>query len=176
MKTAAILLVLAAPMFAFSQSPPAVGDPAPVFALPYATRDSIAHSPLRLQDKLGKGPVIVAFYPADWSPGCTKEVCSLRDDFERLAELKATILPISGDYVFSHHEWAKFQNLPFPLLSDHFHAVARAYGSYNAETGFNKRTVFLLNSAGRIAYEDLNYSVANGSDFQRLKEALAALK
>ncbi len=175
MRLTALLIFLAIPALAWTQSAPAVGDRAPQFSLPYATRDSIAHSPMRLADELGHGPVVVAFYPADWSPGCTKEVSSLRDDFQRLVELRATVLPISGDYVFSHHEWAKHQNLPFPLLSDHSHLVARSYGSYDAASGFNRRTVFLLDSQGRIVYENLNYSVKDGSDFQKLKDALAGL-
>lgn len=134
------------PIFVFNlwaQTPPvpAVGSRAPEFTLPYATKDSIARSPLKLSDFAGKRVVIVAFYPADWSTGCTKEVCTMRDNFEALQGLDAEVLAISGDYVWSHHEWAKFHNLPFKLLSDHSHAVARLYDSYNDKTFYNRRTV-----------------------------------
>ncbi|HEY0384763.1 MAG TPA: peroxiredoxin, partial [Pyrinomonadaceae bacterium] len=119
---------------------PKVGQAAPDFSLPYATQEQIYLKPeerLSLSAQRGKN-VILAFYPADWSGGCTKEVCTLRDTFAELSKLNASVLGISGDYVFSHHEWAKFHKLQFPLLSDHDHKVARLYGSYMEDAGFNK--------------------------------------
>ena len=153
-----------------------IGQPAPDFTLPYATRDSISRVPLILSDYVGNRNVILAFYPADWSSGCTKEVCTMRDDFANLDKLNAEILAISGDYVFSHHEWAKHHNLPFKLLSDHSHDVAKTYSSYNDKSGMNRRTVFVVDKHGRIAYADLQYSVADAEDFNRLKEELAKLQ
>ena len=102
-----------------------VGEQAPDFTLPYATQEKIVLKPeeqMSLASLRGKN-VILAFYPADWSGGCTKEVCTLRDTFAELAKLNANVLGISGDYVFSHHEWAKFHKLPFPLLSPPFNAL-----------------------------------------------------
>jgi peroxiredoxin len=162
--------------FAQDQSRIEVGQLAPDFTLPYATRDSIARAPLKLSDAVGKRNIILAFYPADWSGGCTKEVCAMRDDFGNLEKLKADVFAISGDYVWSHFEWAKHHNLPFKLLSDHPHVVARAYNSYNEKSGYNRRTVFVIDKEGKIAYLDLEYSVANNDDFSRLKDALAKLK
>jgi len=162
----------------FSQPVPpiAVGQIAPDFSLPYATRDSIARTPLKLSNAVGERNIVLAFYPADWSGGCTKEMCTMRDDFSDLEKLNAEILAVSGDYVFAHHEWAKQQNFPFKLLSDHLHTVAKLYDSYNENHGFNKRTVFIIDKHGKIAYEDLEYSVADGDDFNRLKDALAKLQ
>ncbi|MCX6135709.1 MAG: peroxiredoxin [Ignavibacteriales bacterium] len=157
-------------------SAPAEGSKAPEFALPYATRDSIAKDSLKLSDFAGKRAVILAFYPADWSTGCTKEVCTMRDNFDALAGLDAEVLAISGDYVWSHHEWAKFHNLPFRLLSDHSHAVAKLYGSFNDKTYYNRRTVFVVDKEGTIVYENLKYSVADLQDFEKLKSALVAIK
>ena len=158
------------------QNPPSVGDAAPDFTLPYATKDSIAKTPLKLADLIGKRAVVIAFYPADWSTGCTKEVCTLRDNFGALQSLDAEILAISGDYVWSHHEWAKFHSLPFRLLSDHSHAVARLYGSLNEKSLYNRRTVFVINRQGKIAYANLTYSVADQQDFDKLRAALTAAK
>lgn len=169
----------------FAQTPPSpppippsleVGQPAPDFSLPYATRDSIYRTPVKLSEFAGKRNVILAFYPADWSGGCTKEVCALRDDFGNLEKLNAEILAISGDYVWSHFEWAKHHNLPFKLVSDHLHDIAKTYSSYNDRSGTNRRTVFVVNKAGNIAYVDLQYSVADADDFTRLKDALAKLQ
>ena len=153
-----------------------VGQPAPGFELRYATKESIARETLKLSDFLGKRNVVLAFYPADWSSGCTKEVCTMRDDFSNLDKLNAEILAISGDYVFSHYEWAKHHNLPFKLLSDHLHDVAKAYNSYNPESGMNRRTMFVVDKQGKLAYIDMQYSVGDDADFTRLKDALETLK
>ena len=58
-----------------------VGDMAPDFSLPYATRDSVGQDDLKLSSLFGRGAIVLAFYPADWSGGCTKEVCTFRDKF-----------------------------------------------------------------------------------------------
>lgn len=150
----------------------AVGEVAPDFALRYATRDSVASEPVRLSSFVGSRGLLLAFYPADWSGGCTKEVCSFRDDIAALDGLGVEVLAISGDYVYSHHAWAKHHELPFRLLSDHDHAVARLYRSYNEATGYNRRTIFVVDRAGRIAYADLEYSVRDDSDYRSLLDAL----
>lgn len=172
------VLILLAYSVGFSQSEvgPKLGDMAPDFSLPYATKDSIARTPLVLSKAVGERSIILAFYPADWSGGCTREMCTMRDDFQDLAKLNGELLAISGDYVFAHHEWAKQQNFQFRLVSDHLHAVAKLYGSYNEKYGFNKRTVFVIDKQGKIAYKDLEYSVADNEDFNRLKDALKKLQ
>jgi peroxiredoxin len=153
-----------------------VGDPAPTFALPYATKDSISRSPLSLASLVGKRAVVLAFYPADWSGGCTKEVCTMRDNFAALQALNAEILAISGDYVWSHQEWAKSLNLPFKLLSDHAHVVAKLYNSFNEKSLYNRRAVFVLDKQGKISYLNLEYSVGDLRDFEKLKTALAGVQ
>jgi peroxiredoxin Q/BCP len=172
---ALILSVAAAVAFADDMSAPRVGDAAPDFSLPYATRDSVFRDSLKLSTLVGKKNVVLAFYPADWSGGCTKEVCTLRDNFAALGGLNADVVGLSGDYVFSHHEWAKYHNLPFRLASDHNHAVAKRYGSYNDDYGYNKRTVFVVDHAGKIAYEDLAYSPRDSVSFMKLQGALKTL-
>ncbi len=152
-----------------------VGQLAPDFTLRYATRDSIAGSPLRLSTIVGFRRILLAFYPANWSGGCTKEVCTFRDEITSLEELEVDVLAISGDYVYSHHVWAKELNLPFRLLSDHDHAVAKAYRSYNEATGYNRRTVFVIDRQGKIAFADLEYSVRDNADFDSLRTALGKI-
>lgn len=155
---------------------PKVGDKAVDFTLPYATKDTMNHEGLKLSSLFGKGPVILAFYPADWSSGCTKEMCSMRDNFSDLQKLEAQIIAISGDYVYSHHAWAQHHNLPFTLASDYSGKLARLYDSWNEEKNYCKRTVFLIDNSGKIAYRDLEYSVKDDADFLALKEAIAKLK
>jgi peroxiredoxin Q/BCP len=163
---------------AASAIPPKVGEAAPEFKLPYATLENIYLKPedyMALSSLHGKN-VILAFYPADWSGGCTKEVCTLRDTFSELAKLNAVVLGVSGDYVFSHHEWAKFHKLQFPLLSDHDHKIARLYGSFNEAVGFNKRTVFLIDKEGVVRYSNLEFKAGDAADYNRLREELGKLK
>jgi peroxiredoxin Q/BCP len=172
-------LVLAAIATAVQAQPvpaPAVGAPAPGFVLPYATRDSVARDSLSLAALVGRRNLVLAFYPADWSGGCTREVCTLRDNFGALAALDAEVVAISGDYVYSHHEWAKHHELPFRLASDHRHEVARAYGSFNEASGYNRRTVYVVGKDGRVAYADPAYSVRDSVSFGKLKAALGALR
>ena len=153
-----------------------VGDPAIDFTLPYATRDSVSPDDLKLSSLFGKRAIVLAFYPADWSGGCTKEMCTMRDNFTSLSELNAEILGISGDYEYSHHEWAKHLNLPIKLVADHAHAVAKNYNSYNDAAGYNKRTIYVIDKKGTIAYIDPKYSPRDMESFNKLQEALKHLQ
>src|SRR6267378_4706151 len=170
-----LVLVSAGAVLADSDTPLKLGDTAPDFSLPYATRDSVASDALKLSALVGKRNIVLAFYPADWSGGCTKEVCTLRDNFTSLGAVNADVIGLSGDYEYSHHEWAKFHNLPFRLASDHNHAVAKLYGSYNETSGHDRRTVFVVDKRGKIAYIDLVYSPRDSVSFGKLQLALKGL-
>lgn len=158
-----------------------VGDTAPDFSLPWADQERIVmgikgrddQEMISLSQFKGKNVVVLAFYPADWSPGCTTQLCSYRDQFDDFKKLDAVILPISGDYVFSHHFWAIDQKFPFKLLADHDHKVAKLYSSYNADMGFNKRTVFVVGLDGKIAYINWEYKPATEDHYKELIEAVA---
>jgi len=153
-----------------------VGDQAPDFLLPAATKDTIDMGGIHLSAAVGKANIILAFYPADWSGGCTKEMCTMRDNFRALSELHATVFGISGDYVYSHREWAKHLDLQFPLLSDHNHEVAKAYQSFNSATGHNMRTVYVVDRKGRIAYIDPAYKPGVAESFEHLKSVLESTR
>jgi peroxiredoxin len=156
---------------------PKVGEAAPDFRLPYATMEKLYLKPdeyMSLSSLRGKN-VILAFYPADWSGGCTKEVCTLRDTFAELGKLNATVLGISGDYAFSHHEWAKYHKLQFPLLSDHDHKVARTYDSYMEDMGYNKRTIYLVDKDGVVRYVNLAFKAGDNADYAKLRAELEKL-
>jgi peroxiredoxin len=156
---------------------PKIGEAAPDFKLPYATKEKIFFRPdeqMTLSSLRGKN-VILAFYPADWSGGCTTEVCTFRDSFADLGKLNAVVLGISGDYVFSHHEWAKHHNLPFALLSDHDHKVARMYDSYMEQVGLNKRTIFIIDKDGIVRYSNLAFKASDKKDYDTLRAELEKL-
>jgi peroxiredoxin Q/BCP len=157
---------------------PEVGQKAPDFKLPYATQEKQVYNPkegMSLSDYRGK-TVVLAFYPADWSSGCTTEVCTFRDTFKDLDRVGAVILGISGDYVFSHHEWAKHHNLKFPLLSDHDHAVAKTYASFDPTWGYNKRTVFVVDGDGVVQYRNLDFKHGDKTHYDALEAAIEKTK
>jgi peroxiredoxin len=163
-----------------SDSGPAIGQPAPDFGLPWATGEAMHFKPdefWKLSDQRGSN-VILAFYPADWSGGCTTEVCSFRDNWGDLSKLNAKLVGISGDYVFSHKEWITHHKLTFPLLSDHDHAVSKQYASFNPGVlgGINNRTVYLIDKNGTVRYKNLKFNAGAKSDYDTLRAELTKLQ
>lgn len=154
---------------------PQVGDMIPEFKLPYATKDSVNWDGIGSAELKGKR-YLLAFYPADWSGGCTKEVCTFRDAITQFEGLNVEVLPVSADLVYSHQEWAKHHNLPFRLVSDHWRTFGKAMGVWNEERGYFKRAVCVVGPDGKIEYVDEAYSVADDKDFNDLKEFLATKK
>ena len=90
-----------------------VGEPAPDFALPSATGETV-----RLSDFRGKAEVVLFFYPKDNSPACTLEACSFRDSHEAFREAGAEVIGISADPADSHRRFSERFRLPFVLLTD----------------------------------------------------------
>ena len=173
---ATCILLLLSPATIFAQDSLKVGDVAPPFTLQSATKDSIDFKGISLAVALKNSRVILAFFPAAWSGGCTKEMCTMRDNFGGLADLGAMVLGISGDYIFTQKEWAKNLGLQFTLLSDHDHAVAKAYRTYNSKSGYDVRSIWVIGENGRIVYMDPAYNVQTPDAFNKLKEALASSK
>jgi peroxiredoxin Q/BCP len=100
-----------------------VGDAAPEFEAPVAGGEI-----WKSVDHVGKGCVVVYFYPADLTGGCTKQACSFRDHHKELEEAGAVVIGVSGDSVKNHELFAKAHALNFPLLADEEGRVARAFG------------------------------------------------
>ena len=90
--------------------------------------------------------VVLFFYPADDTPGCTKEACGFRDAWNELAALGVTVLGVSPDGVASHRAFADKYHLPFPLLSDPDRSVMRAYGAYGEKTLYGRRVTGVIRS------------------------------
>jgi len=130
----------------------------------------------RLSDFRGQ-PVILYFYPADDTPGCTKEACNFRDDYSDYQKAGVTILGVSPDSVKSHIKFKTKYQLPFPLLADAEHKVCNAYGVWGPKKLMGReyegvlRTTFLIDSNGKIARVFENVRPAEHSG-----EVLAALK
>src|SRR4051794_8118428 len=90
-----------------------VGDRVPEFSLPDQTGGKV-----RFADLLGKGPVVLFFYPKDETPGCTREACGFRHAHDELRQAGATVYGVSGDSVESHASFAKHHKLQYGLLAD----------------------------------------------------------
>jgi len=148
-----------------------VGDSIPYFNLPYATKDTIVFNGISSRDLAGQS-YILAFYPADWSPGCTKEVCTFRDALSQFEELDITVFGVSVDNLFSHRAWAKDQNLNFKLLSDQTRKYGMALGVYNENSGVFKRSLFVVGPDSKLLYVDYDYSVKDNADFELLQGVL----
>ena len=112
-----------------------------------------------LADHSGKW-VVLYFYPKDFTPGCTKEVCTFRDDVIALKKAGADVLGVSLDDVKSHAEFAEKYHVPFRLLSDADRATATAYGVLTSKLGFSyaRRETFLIDPDGKVAkrYKDVD--------------------
>ncbi len=130
---------------------PPVGTEAPPFKLKDASGKS--HE---LRDNKGHW-VVLYFYPKDDTPGCTKEACSFRDNHAALEQAGATVIGVSADSAGSHQKFAEKYELPFLLLIDEDHAVARAYGAYGMKKNYGReyegviRSTFVIDPAGCIA-------------------------
>jgi peroxiredoxin Q/BCP len=121
------------------------GTKAPEFDL--ADQDGRRHT---LASLLADGPLILYFYPADFTPGCTKEACSFRDLHQELMKAKLRVVGVSPQDVESHRRFADKHDLNFPLLADPDKAVVKAY-DLDGPLGFGvRRGTYLIGRDGRI--------------------------
>jgi peroxiredoxin len=99
-------------------------------------------------------PVILAFYPEDWSPVCSDQLALYQELLPEFSRFNAELLGISVDGIWSHLAFAKDRNLHFPLLADFEPkgAVARTYGVYRAGDGTTERALFVIDAHGVIAW------------------------
>jgi peroxiredoxin len=152
----------------------AAGTPAPDFSL-HSTPDQL----VSLRDFRG-APLIVAFYPADWSPVCGDQMALYNEVLSEFHKFKAAIVGISVDGAWCHDAFALARKLHFPLLSDFEPkgAVARKYGAYRDADGVAERALFVIGANGTIAWSYLSpLGVNPGADgILDALEALAAKK
>jgi len=151
---------------------PSPGDPVPPVGMT-ADDGSVVSS----QGLLGHR-YVVYFYPEDDTPGCTRQACSLRDNFERVTGTGVEVFGVSPDSVASHVKFRDKYDLPFRLLSDEGHKVADAFGTWVEKSFAGKnywgieRTSFIVGPDGRI--EHVLPKVKAGEHVEKLMERLAA--
>ncbi len=128
------------------------GTKAPDFTLKKSPDQALSLSELRGQ------PVVLVFYPADWSPVCGDELALFNEVLPEFARYGAKVVGISVDGVWCHKAYAKSRNLDFPLLADFEPKgeLSRKYGAYRAQDGFSERALFVLDGEGVIRWSYLS--------------------
>lgn len=145
-----------------------VGDEAPPFEL-----EGTGGRTYALAD-YGASGVILAFYPGDFTPVCTRQFCSYRDDGDRIEALGLPLLGISPQSVESHERFAREHGLTVPLLHDRGKRVARAYGVLGPG-GFVRRAIFLVGPGGTVRYRHLALLGLRYRDVGDLERAVASV-
>jgi peroxiredoxin len=148
--------------------PLAPGTQAPEFTLPDANGN-----PVKLSDFRGK-PVVLVFYPLDWSPGCSQQLDLYQQELEEFRKRGAELVAVSVDSVYSHGAWAAVRGLEIPLLSD-FNPkgeVARLYNVWREQEGFSERALYVIDAEGVIVYSHVSPYLHHIPDLDELLDAI----
>ncbi len=127
------------------------GRKAPAFELPASDGATV-----RLKDLIGRGNLVLYFYPRDMTPGCTREACGFQADLRKIGSAGAQVVGVSADSAESHQKFAAKYRLQFPLHSDADNRVAKQYGVYKKKSLYGRefmgieRTTFLIDRSGVI--------------------------
>jgi peroxiredoxin Q/BCP len=160
---------------AFFASGPAMGSRAPDFSLPWGTKDGPGNEQwFSLSGQRGQ-LVVLAFYPADFTKGCTAEMQTFTERYDELFGEGVVVAGISSDSVDSHVRFAQSLGVPFKLLSDLDLAVARKYGSAGSE-GRARRSVYLIDRNGKVAYSNLRFNALDPTSYSELKKAVQSAR
>lgn len=127
-------------------TPLTVGTTAPTFSQVEATGGKA----ISLSDYAGQYLVMV-FYPKDQTPGCTKQLCALRDDLAGLNQINTQVIAVNPDSLQSHERFVAAQGYNFPILVDADKSICKAYGALKPEGGI-QRTVYIIGPAGEVVF------------------------
>jgi len=147
-----------------------VGDVAPDFELEDQNGRKV-----RLSQYKGKKNVLLAFFPFAFSPVCTNELGELKEKEGTILKLDAQILAASVDSTWTQKAFAKDLGVKFPIMSDFGRKAVTLYGAYYEDKGFAKRTVFVIDKQGKVAYKR-QYEPGTQPDIQEALEVLKKLK
>ncbi len=155
---------------------PDVGKRAPDFSLPWANREGVGpiESPYQLASDRGR-TVVVAFYPRDFTKGCTAELQTFAEQYDSLFGPDVTLVGISTDSVATHSRFAASLNLPFRLLSDPEQRVSKQYASKDSG-GYNRRTVYVIGPDGRVKYRNMKFNALDPQAYSELRSAIKTVR
>jgi peroxiredoxin Q/BCP len=153
---------------------PDVGRRAPDFSLPWATKDGTGpiEAPYQLAGDRGK-TVVVAFYPRDFTSGCTSEMQTFVQQYDSLFGPEVVLVAISADSIETHKRFAASLKLPFKLLSDPEQRVSKEYASKD-KGGYNRRTVYVIGPDGRVKFRNMRFNALDPRDYAELRQAIKA--
>jgi thioredoxin-dependent peroxiredoxin len=153
---------------------PDVGRRAPDFSLPWATKSGISpiEAPYQLASDRGK-TVVVAFYPRDFTNGCTAEMRTFAEQYDSLFGPDVVLVGISTDSVETHQRFAASLNLPFRLLSDPDQRVSKQYASKD-KGGYNRRTVYVIGPDGKVKFRNMSFNALDPKEYAELRQAVKA--
>jgi len=159
---------------AYIVSGPDVGQRAPSFTLEGATKDGPLAQPFDLTLQRGRVTVL-AFYPRDFTSGCTAEFQTFRDRGAEIFGEGVTVVGISVDSVQSHVGFAQQIGHPYALLADTSLRIAKLYGSAS-DQGYARRTVYVIDKEGKVAYRNLRFGALDPKAYDELQAAVARVK
>jgi peroxiredoxin Q/BCP len=154
---------------------PNVGDIAPDFALPGATRYGELKQPVKLSDFRGQ-TVVLAFFPGARTPGCTIQMTKYRDMYQQLFKGgdSVVVLGVSVDPDTTLADWAREAHFPMLFASDAgTHAAGAAYGAYDSTYKLNRRLLYVIGPDGRITYVAKPFNVSKMDSYTALGDAVA---
>jgi peroxiredoxin len=144
-----------------------VGKKAPDFTLPSDSWDN----KISLENVRREGPVVLFFYPGDWSSVCTDQMGQLQEEIRRFEEKGAKVMGISVDSPWSHRAWAEERGIGFPLLSDFQRQVVEDYGVRH-EAGFPERAYFVIDEEGVVRAKKIEDSPSDQPEIEAVLEDL----
>jgi peroxiredoxin len=155
---------------------PTEGDTAPTFTATYGTSD---HEPFDLEDVLGDGPTMLAFFPGAFTPPCRNEMVALQNHLDDFEAAGATLLGVSADSPFSQGAFREEHGLEFDLVSD---MAREAIGAYDLEIdigdlglhGIANRAVYVLDDEGTVTFAWEADDPTNEPDYEAVLDAVAA--
>lgn len=149
-----------------------VGRVAPDFTIQVADSAGIRAEPLRLSSLRGK-VVVLAFYPADRSSGCTHQLTKFRDEYAKMFGPGTVVLPVSVDSASTHASWAAEMKFPFALGVDSDLSLAKQYGSWTPGRMTSMRTVFVIGKDGTILWRNMRFPALSENAYTELAAEVA---
>ena len=149
-----------------------VGRVAPDFTIQVADSAGVRAEPLRLSSLRGK-VVVLAFYPADRSSGCTHQLTKFRDEYAKMFGPGTVVLPVSVDSASTHASWAAEMKFPFALGVDSDLSLAKQYGSWTPGRTTSMRTVFVIGKDGTILWRNMRFPALSENAYTELAAEVA---
>lgn len=168
------------PALSLAQTPdttavPKVGEQAPDFTAPASTRYGLLKAPLHLSDLRGK-TVVLAFFPRSRTKGCTVQMESYRDRYEKLFSggKGIVVVSISTDADTTQQSWARDANFPMVFVSDSSGAIGKRYGVIDEKNHYDTLVAFVLTPDGKIAYRAMPFKELTEGAYSELGSAVAS--